>query len=268
LDRNQLVGADCFEDFREEMNRSEVEEIGRLIKSNTLRLYPGAEVNVMGSYRRGKATCGDVDVHITHKSYVKKIPSDALGKIVDALWQSGHLAFHLTFITGMATGSSLADYQASSQNLPNDVWEWSNHVVSSSRNKETGASYMGVFRSPNVPMRRRRVDIKLYPYRERIFASLYFTGNGFFNRSMRLWATRKFGYTLNDHGLFRLGTIDRVMEASEEREVFGTLGIVYKEPSERDCFDAVEPIGKEMSLERVELTEAEFYRDNAHAWVD
>ena len=48
--------------------------------------------------------------------------------------------------------------------------------------KFSGSSYMGVFNSPVVEGRRRRVDIKLYPYRERAFASLYFTGNGFFNR--------------------------------------------------------------------------------------
>ena len=44
-------------------------------------------------------------------------------------------------------------------------------------------SYMGVFVSPVVKDKRRRVDIKIYPFRLRVFASLYFTGNGWFNRS-------------------------------------------------------------------------------------
>jgi DNA polymerase/3'-5' exonuclease PolX len=60
---------------------------------------------------------------------------------------------------------------------------------------------MGVFASPTVQGVRRRVDIKFYPYSERIKASLYFTGNGHFNRLLRLWATRKFDYRLSDYGL-------------------------------------------------------------------
>jgi hypothetical protein len=53
-------------------------------------------------------------------------------------------------------------------------------------------------------------DIKLKPYRERIFASLYFAGNGHFNISMRFWAARKFNFTLNDHGLVERGIHDRM----------------------------------------------------------
>ena len=36
------------------------------VRQATLSLFKGAEVMVCGSYRRGKATCGDVDVLITH----------------------------------------------------------------------------------------------------------------------------------------------------------------------------------------------------------
>merc|ERR1719253_429122 len=63
---------------------------------------------------------------------------------------------------------------------------------------------MGVFRSPVHEGKRRRVDIKFYPYREKAFCKLYFTGSGTFNRSMRLWATKSCKMTLNDHGLFKL----------------------------------------------------------------
>jgi DNA polymerase lambda len=270
LDRNQLVGVDCYEDIREEMDRKEVESIGRIVEQCTQEMHPGAEVRIMGSYRRGKDTCGDVDVHITHKSYVKKIPDTALGEIVDLMWKRGHLAFHLTFLSGMKTGSTIADYQESSRYIPRDAWEGSKVVgYSSTRSSEkSSSSYMGVLKSPVVEGRRRRVDFKFYPYRERIFASLYFTGNGYFNRSMRLWAGRKFNFILNDHGLFSSGTVDRVMEASEEREVFEKLQLVYKEPVERDCFDACEPKEGIVEMEDMEITEAEFFSGNAHVWIN
>jgi DNA polymerase/3'-5' exonuclease PolX len=260
---------DCYEDVKEEMKRHEVESIGRIVEQQTQQLYPGAEVQIMGSYRRGKAGCGDVDVHITHRSYVKKVPEKALGEVVDALWRSGHMAFHLTFLSGMKTGSNLIEYQESGKFIPRDAWEWSKVVsYSTTRKSEKSSSYMGVFRSPTEKGKRRRVDFKIYPYRERIFASLYFTGNGFFNRSMRLWAARKFSYTLNDHGLFVRGTINRVMEASQESEVFEKLQMVYKEPSERDCFDAVEPMKGAATSTEFEMTEAELYNDDRHLWVN
>ena len=181
LERNQLVGVCCYEDIIEEMTRHEVETIGKIVEQHTQQLYPGAEVQIMGSYRRGKTGCGDVDVHIAHKSFEKKLPTDALGKVVNILWESGHIAFHLTFLSGMKTGLNSRDFQDSGHSIPNHAWELSMGTGDVSTG-EKSSSYMGVFNSPVETGKRRRVDIKLYPYRERIFASLYFTGNGFFNR--------------------------------------------------------------------------------------
>ena len=67
-----------------------------------------------------------------------------------------------------------------------------NQVASKVVSNYSSAMYMGVFNSPVHSGKRRRIDIKIYPYRERVFAYLYFTGNGHFNRSMRLWSKRKF----------------------------------------------------------------------------
>ena len=261
---------DCYEDIVEEMARDEVDALGGLVKESVELLYPGAQVTIMGSYRRGKNTCGDVDVHITHGSFVKKIPVKALGKIVDLLWQNGHVAFHLTLLSGMTTGNKLEDYMRSGKSMPRDAWKWSKAVQHSyARSNEKSASYMGVFNSPLKKGKRRRIDIKFYPYRERIFASLYFTGNGYFNRSMRLWAHRRFGFSLNDHGLFLRGTSDRVMETSKESDVFDKLQLVYKKPHERDCFDAVEPVNGTLSSSDIEMTEAELLSDERqNEWVD
>lgn len=270
LERNQLVGVDCYEDFLEEMTRDEVERIGDIITKHVQKLYPGAEVRIMGSYRRGKTSCGDVDCHITHKSFEFEIPNDALGSIVDSLWKSKDLAFHLTFLDGMQTGSQLSDFQKSSKIISEEIWKSQciKRAISWRYEKSSHASlsYMGVFNSPMKLGRRRRVDLKFYPYRERIFAALYFTGNGFFNRSMRLWA-RSFGYQLSDHGLFHRDSNERILEANHEREVFEKLELVYKEPTERDCFDAVEPknAGRTANLE---ISSEEFQEDSNHVWVN
>lgn len=259
------MGVECYEDINDEMSREEVATIGEIIETVSKEVVPGVDVNIMGSFRRGKASCGDVDVHITHKAHEKSIPEDFLSAIVDQLWTRGHIAFHLTFLPGMKTGTCIHHYQEAAKFIPREVWEWSKVDGSSMRHASSSSSYMGVFLSGE---KRRRVDIKFYPYRERIFASLYFTGNGFFNRSMRLRA-RKFNYTLNDHGLFSRGTVDRVLEASKEIEVFEKLKLKWKQPHERDSFDAVEPVSPSESLEDVKLTEAEMLNDDSrYVWVD
>lgn len=147
LERNQLVGVDCYEDIMERMSRPEVEQIGEIIKGHVLKLFPGAEVKVMGSYRRGKETCGDVDVHITSSDYRTRIPPGALGSIVDKLWRNGHIAYHLTFLDGMETGKELSDYQQAGKNLDPVVWEMKkpSRVPTSSDGEKNHSTYMGVF---------------------------------------------------------------------------------------------------------------------------
>jgi DNA polymerase lambda len=208
----------------------------------------------MGSYRRGKQKCGDVDILITHPDYMDFVPPRALGKVVDELLQERHMAHHLTFISGMEQENTNESGGNSKQK----------------KDKYSGSSYMGVFHSPCVTGRYRRVDIKFYPYRERIFASLYFTGNGHFNRSMRLWAMRKFNYSMNDHGLFLLNTKERVMESNSEKEVFDRLDMLWKEPHERDCFDAV--ISKRNGETAAQLEEMSNHELNSegqeHSWIN
>ncbi len=82
LERNQLVGVDCYEDILDRMTRSEVEAIGEIVRAVAERLFPGIETSIMGSYRRGKESCGDVDIQLTHPNYVENIPTDALGRII------------------------------------------------------------------------------------------------------------------------------------------------------------------------------------------
>ena len=81
---------------------------------------------------------------------------------------------HLTNLVGMTTGYHYTDYEKASRYVPKAVWE---EAVKQSKHTEYDF-YMGCLYSPSNPRVRRRVDIKFYPYRERAFAMLYFTGNG------------------------------------------------------------------------------------------
>ena len=211
----------------------------------------------------------------------------------DTLWNEGKIAMHLTFLVGMTTGSHYMDYQKASHHVPRDAWERIKILSKPTEFK----FYMGCFYSPIKFRVRRRVDIKFYPYRERAFATLYFTGNGksffaalripnysglvslnflqhlsfrktgYFNRSMRLWASRVFGFKLNDHGLFDGSDgKTRVFEASSERQIFSRLKLIYREPGERQYWDALEPCDKDMKCD-LRLTQSELKEDRKNQWV-
>ncbi len=252
MDRNQRIGVECYEDILEEMDRPEVEMIGSIVAAAAQEVLPGVETMIMGSYRRGKPACGDVDVFLTHKDHFERTPPTVLGTIVDKLRQWGHIAFHLTHLIGMKSSDDLGKRHWSSKPPEKDI-----------------STYFGVFHSPVVNGKRRRVDIKFFPYRERIFATLYFTGNGFFNRSMRLWASRKFKLLLNENGLFTRDLSSRVMEADTERQVFDHLHLIYKQPHERDCFDAVQPVDQSDDAQLAIVSLAEINNDESeHRWID
>lgn len=54
------------------------------------------------------------------------------------------------------------------------------------------------------------------------------------------------------------------MEASKEIEVFDRLNLVYKEPQDRDSFDAV--VSKAGTIE-LELSQADLKEDIEFTWV-
>ena len=270
LEPRAKIGLDCYDDFNEKMTRAEVEMIGDIVIQAVRETLPDAEITIMGSYRRGKTALGDIDILIVDSQWVNETPSKFLGRVVTRLHFCGFMAHHLTDIAGISYDS--ANSQTSLEH------RLANKKGSKSRKSSTSQSYMGVCNSPLVSGRRRRIDIKFYPYREKAFAQLYFTGSGFFNRSMRVWAHQYKNMTLNDHGLFR--PLDKAIkktendrlpiECSSEKEVFETLGLIYKEPYERMFFDAVLPINEAqfLSAEIGLDEEASEELQHGHSWIE
>lgn len=94
--QNQLIGLDCWEDFREKMKRTEVEKVGEIVEKATLERFPSAQVTIMGSYRRGKPTSGDIDILILVPEFVKTTPRGAIDELVERLRRQGHISHHLS----------------------------------------------------------------------------------------------------------------------------------------------------------------------------
>ncbi|XP_072177426.1 DNA polymerase lambda-like isoform X1 [Diadema setosum] len=205
LNKQQQIGLKHYHEFLERMSREEAGDIERTVRETAALLFPGMLSVVCGSYRRGKETCGDVDVLISHPD--GKSHKGALSRILDALRETGFITDDLIKV----------------------------------EEKGEQRKYMGVCRLPGENRKHRRIDIIVAPYSEYPCALVHFTGSGHFNRSMRALAKKK-GMSLSEHAL-RTGVVRRGNEkihegiplpVNSEEDIFRHLGLEYREPHERD----------------------------------
>ncbi|XP_036026772.1 DNA polymerase lambda isoform X2 [Onychomys torridus] len=206
LTAQQAIGLKHYDDFLDRMPREEAAEIEQTVRLSAQAFNPGLLCVACGSYRRGKLTCGDVDVLITHPD--GRSHQGIFGRLLDSLRQQGFLT---------------------------------DDLVSQEENGQQ-QKYLGVCRLPGPGQRHRRLDIIVVPYCEFACALLYFTGSAHFNRSMRALAKTK-GMSLSEHALstavvrnsqgVKVGP-GRVLPTPTEKDVFRLLGLPYREPPERD----------------------------------
>ncbi|XP_069561092.1 DNA polymerase lambda isoform X1 [Brachyistius frenatus] len=205
LSNTQKIGLKHYEDFLDRMPREEAAAIEKVVKDATLAVDPGLVAMACGSYRRGKATCGDVDVLISHPD--GRSHKGVFSKVLQSLRDSGFLT---------------------------------DDLVSHEENGEQ-KKYMGVCRLPGPGRRHRRLDVIVVPYDEFACAIVYFTGSAHFNRSMRAMAKTK-RMSLSEHSLnkdvVRRGSLKvfggTPLPTPTEKDVFSLLGIPYRRPPERD----------------------------------
>ncbi|KAG0220772.1 hypothetical protein BGX31_010609 [Mortierella sp. GBA43] len=216
LNKNQISGLKYYHDLLKRIPRAEVEQIAKVVEDAAKDLHSDIQCQVTGSYRRGKADCGDIDIVVTRPNVDN---GDELFMIMqfvlDGLEKSGFLVENLA------------------------VPSWSDDMS----NQPKHFKYMGICRLAGESSLHRRIDILVAPWMHLGAVLLYFTGNDICNRSMRLLA-RKRNMRLSDKGLF-VGVIrgknGKKMNEGEwiagrtEREIFERLGIDYLEPYEREC---------------------------------
>ncbi|XP_053306269.1 DNA polymerase lambda [Spea bombifrons] len=203
LTSQQSIGLKHYEDFLDRMPREEAGQIEETVRKVAQNINHGLMAMACGSYRRGKESCGDVDVLITHPD--GKSHKGIFSKLIDGLKSQGFLT---------------------------------DDLVSQEENGNQ-KKYMGVCRLPG--QRHRRLDIIVVPYGEFACALMYFTGSAHFNRSMRALAKTK-GMSLSEHSLnkdvVRSGNLKVStgcpLPTPTEREIFEHLGLPFREPCERD----------------------------------
>ncbi|KAF5182545.1 Dna polymerase lambda [Thalictrum thalictroides] len=206
----QKVGLKFFEDIKKRIPRHEVQDMELLLQKAAEAILPGVSVLCGGSFRRGKATCGDMDIIITHP---------------DGESHKGFLARYV---------KHLKDIEFLREDLI-----FSTH---SEEGTDSGIdTYFGLCTYPGRELR-HRIDLKVYPRSIYAFGLIHWTGNDVVNRRLRILADTK-GYRLDDNGLFLVTQSSGTKRGSKasaslsfktEKEVFDFLGFPWLEPHERN----------------------------------
>jgi len=205
LNHHQKIGLKYFEDFEERIPRPEMEILEDCLKQLVISIDSKYVATVCGSFRRGAASSGDIDVLLTHADYDSTQPKQPqlLKAVVEMALDSG-------FATDQI---SLGD-----------------------------TKFMGVCRVPDSmaeddsPRLFRRLDIRLVPKDQYHCGTLYFTGSDMFNKNMRAVAIEK-GFILNEYSLrFNgwTGVPGEPVPVEGEKDVFDWLEMKYQAPPERN----------------------------------
>jgi len=203
LTESQKIGVKYYEEFSKKIPREFVTEVFNFVASKIEELsdYKGQyEIICGGSYRRGRAYCGDIDIMMS--------PKDG----------SSSAGFCVKLIKSLE-GTFLTD-----------------HLAIPGAHTHTGETYLGVCYFKGV---HRRIDFKVVD-RERFGPlCIFYTGGDYFNRSMRLLATKK-GYHLENYGIYPALKAGKekyalnIIPCYTEQDVFRILGLKYVPPEERD----------------------------------
>jgi DNA polymerase IV len=212
---NQRLGIDHYDDFNTKIPRDQVTALGEIVKKAIAKIDPNVNAMIMGSYRRGAAQSGDIDLLLTKAGTTSSddlIPT--LNRLTDTLTKDNFLV------------ASLAK--------PHE-----GKPKSAARPKH-GSKWHGACVLPGNPTW-RRIDFLLVPETEMGAALIYFTGDDIFNRSIRLLSSHK-RMRLNQRGLYKdvmrglgRGKLNEgtLVEGADEKKIFSILGVPWIPPEQR-----------------------------------
>ncbi|GAA5801239.1 hypothetical protein HPULCUR_006683 [Helicostylum pulchrum] len=190
-------GINLLPDFDQLMNREDVEEIIEIVKKELQDINHNGFVIPVGGYRRGKEKNGDVDLLVSSSNSVAEL----LDQLTKRLITKGYLKHKLWNSTQESQNRRLTDN----------------------------------FEKPSTGLH-RQVDIIIVPSEELPTAILGWTGSRQFERSIRDYARKEKGLSVNNQSIQKLvrGSKQRLTVTSE-REGFEIIGIPYIEPELRNC---------------------------------
>ena len=215
LNDKQKVGLKYYEDVLQRIPREEMELHRAALPQYLPDEMRAWETEIVGSFRRGAASSGDIDVLIR---VPPSISNSAAKKLLTTYVENMKKAEYIEEVLALGEHKCMAICRLTDPS--------------------------GLNKLPA-----RRLDLLLTPDEEYAYALLYFTGSDQFNVAFRNHA-QQMGYTLNEHRLLPL-TEDKPVPPpmKKDDDIFRFLGLRYISPNERINKDQIlkrnkPPVGK------------------------
>jgi DNA polymerase IV len=236
LTRVQQIGVKFYDEFLLSIPRSEVDDIASTIHQHAVKVRnKGMQSLVVGGYRRGKENCGDVDIILSHPDEDQTL--NIIMDIVASLEEEGWVTHTLLISTTTSNRSqqtlplnSSSAHGHGFDSLDKALVVWQNPTFDSDPSEPKK-------KNPNP---HRRVDIIIAPWKTVGCAVMGWSGGTTFQRDLRRYVRQTYNYKFDSSGVRDRrtgdvvdvdGTADTMEQA--EKNVFGALGLEYREPWER-----------------------------------
>lgn len=233
LDRVQQIGLKYYEEFQQRIPRDECERIADVVREHAIKLRDDrVTVTIVGGYRRGKESSGDVDMIVSHPDL--EGTAGLVQEIVDSLEDDEWITHTLTMsLNNTNRGQHTLPFRTSKQSgagfdtldkalvvWQDPHWPRREHDLAANPNAK----------NPNI---HRRVDIIIAPWRTVGCAVMGWSGGTTFQRDLRRYAKHKKGWKFDSSGI-RSRETGEVVEAEGAHGVFGT-----PEDAEKRVFEAL-----------------------------
>lgn len=192
LNTNQTLGLHYYEDLLQRIPRAEMDQHAALLRRCC---PPSLTMDIVGSYRRGAASSGDIDVLLKGEGSASAAKNS--GKAFLTMIEKIKAAYPTVEILAQGPKKCMAIIKL----------------------------------SPTATA--RRLDLLLTPAAEYAYALFYFTGSDKFNVAVRSHAL-ELGYSLNEHALTVMEqSMPAPPPVESEKDIFAFLGLKYIPPTER-----------------------------------
>ncbi|EED21925.1 terminal deoxynucleotidyl transferase, putative [Talaromyces stipitatus ATCC 10500] len=249
LSRVQQIGLKYYDEFLAGIPRTEVAEIAKTIHRHAILARPGCEYDgqgieciIVGGYRRGKETQGDIDLVLSHRDerVTKDLVLDVVGSLENGGWIKHTLALHMT--TSNREQQTLSfhgdpgSHHFDSLDKALVVWQDPHFEADNNIENEGEGEVQRKNSNPH-----RRVDIIISPWRTVGCAVLGWSGDTTFERDLRRYAKKAHGWKFDSSGVRERTSGGHVIDLEkggrtwEERErlVMEGLGVGWRPASER-----------------------------------
>ncbi|XP_030292738.1 DNA-directed DNA/RNA polymerase mu [Sparus aurata] len=266
LNRAQQAGLEHYDDLNQPVTKADADVISEIVERAVVSVLPGAQMTLIGGFRRGKQSGHDVDFLITHPEEGREV--GLMPKVVSWLESQGFLLYqkttrnsYLESKDGPGRPSSnmdrfercfsifkLTEKERRRTKHPETATENGLRTVSTpepdphsrvqiserSRCEDEELEVDQTKQAGHKLWRAVRVDLVVSPISQFAFALLGWTGSKLFERELRRWAGHERNMSLSSHALY--DNKQRIyLRATSEEEIFAHLGLEFIPPSERNA---------------------------------